>query len=100
MASPPLTKIDPACIAAMGFANGKAQSVFIIGYGNKMYVIGHQAICPDRHPVPGTPLTQNLEVVLIVFFRKEGLLSPVSPLGDVMRQAGGNNSSDSGHVAY
>ena len=76
----------------MGLANGRAEGVFGGRDGNQMNVIGHQAISPNLHATSTAPLGHEPDVGPVIILAEKRLLTPVAPLGDVVRVAGGNDS--------
>ncbi len=64
---------------------------------DQMNIIRDQAIRPDRDLVGAAPWCHQFQVALVIFMKKERLLSAVSPLGDVMGQTRCDNTCQSGH---
>ena len=62
---------------------------------DQVQVVGHQAVGPHLHPRLGHLLGQDVEVELLVPVLEEDRLAPVTPRGDVVRAAGGD---DAGHA--
>jgi hypothetical protein len=56
-------------------------------------MIGHQAIRPDVHAVPGTCGLHQVEVDPVIFLPQKGGHTPVRPLRDVMGLARSYDSS-------
>ena len=98
MPSPALAKVDPPRVSPMGLADRPTQPVLVLGHGDQVNVVGHQAVSPDGHSALFTPLRHQIDVRLIVLLREERLLPPIPPLRHVMRVAGNNNSCQSSHA--
>jgi hypothetical protein len=65
---------------------------------DRVNVVGRQAIGPDLDARFPRPLSQKITIDLLIAVLKEDRLSPVSPLGDVMRQAGDHDASETCHA--
>jgi hypothetical protein len=81
MTTPSLAKIHSACISAVRFANGMAQSIRIGRHSDQMDVIGHQAVSPDVNTVLPAPMRHQISIGLIVPIIEESLLPPVASTG-------------------
>jgi hypothetical protein len=86
-----------ARVAAMRLLHGPAESVFVLGDENEMNVVRHQAVRPDVNIESVTPFGQQGFVFQKIGSSKEGLLTTVSSLRDVMRDSG---DDDSGHFRH
>src|SRR5208337_1363795 len=95
--SPALPQVDPPRVPAMCLADGATQALGGLRDNDKVNMIGHQAICPDRDLLCAAELGHELEVVLVVFLTEECLLSAVAPLGDMVRHARSYHTSQSSH---
>src|ERR1017187_7389373 len=98
MPAPALPKIDAPAVAPVGLADGLAETVFGIGNGNQMNMIGHQAIGPNRDVEFSAPLGHEFHVCKVVVLAEESLLTAIASLGNVMRHPRNNNASKSGHA--
>ena len=82
--SPFPLKINPfpflTRITSVGFSDRKAQTIFILRYGDDMHMVWHQAIRPYFNIVPATPFRHKVEIGTVVINGKECLLSPITPL--------------------
>jgi len=76
----------------MGFADGLTQTCFIVGAGNQVNVIRHQAIRPYRYLVLITPVTHQCDIKTVVFVTKEGLLAAIAALRYMKGNTGNDNS--------
>ena len=97
VAAPVFTKVDAAGVAAVGLADGPRQGVFAGGDGDQVDVVRHQAPGPDLDPALVAPFGHQGEIGPVVVVAEEGLLATITPLGDVMGDAGGYDAGDSGH---
>ena len=52
---------------------------------DRVYMVRHQTICPDRDAMPLAPFGHKVEVGSVVAVREEDFLPSVPPLGDVVR---------------
>jgi len=86
-----------ASVTAMGFADSSTQPILGLGYSNQVDMIRHQTVCPDLNLSLPAPLSQQIDVLLLVLRTKECSLSTVSPLGDVMRNPWNHYPGDSRH---
>jgi len=66
-------------------------------FGPLVDVVRHQAPGPDLDPALVAPFGHQGELCSVVVVAEEGLLPTVTPLGDVMGDAGGYDAGDSGH---
>lgn len=98
MSAPILAEIDPAGITTVRFANGAGKGLFCRGYSDKVYMVWHKAPRPDFHPTFSAPFGHEREVFQIIVVTEEGLLAAIAALGDVVRDAGCNNSRHSCHA--
>ncbi len=60
-------------------------------------MVRHQAPGPDLDPALAAPLGHQGEIGPVVVVAEEGLLATITPLGDVMGDAGGYDAGDTGH---
>jgi len=63
-------------------------------------MVGHQTICPYINAVMSAPFGHQFNIGVIIRIREEGLLTPVSPLSNVMRESGGDCSCYSCHLFF
>ena len=73
--SPAIPEVDPPRLPAMCLADGATQALDGLRDNDQVKMIGHQAICRDRDLLCAAELRHELEVVLVVFFTEECLLS-------------------------
>jgi hypothetical protein len=92
MASPPLAKVDHARVSPMDLADRPSQPVLRLRDSDEMDVVRHQAVRPDLNLMGAAPLPHQFQVALVILVAKKRLVPTVSPLGDVVRQAGYYNS--------
>src|SRR5262245_12362441 len=97
MPPPSLPEVDHAGVTAMHLADCPSQSDGRVRNGDQMDMVRHQAVCPNLDLVGAAPLRHELQVTLVILITKKCLLPAVSPLRDVVRQARGDNSCESGH---
>lgn len=97
MAGPFLAAIDHNGVSAMRFTNRHTQTICRFRHGNEMGMVWHQAITPNRYVELLAPLGHQGQVRLIVFITEEGFHSPISTLGYVMRNTGGDYTGNSRH---
>ncbi len=81
----------------MCLADGATQALGGLRYNDQVNMIWHQAICSDRDLLCAAELRHELEVVQVVFFTEECLLSRVSPLGDMVGHARSYHTCQSSH---
>ena len=62
-----------------------------------MNVVEHRIIRPDRHLRAPRRIGEHGEVEFEIAILEERPLAPVAALGDMMRQAGDDNSEVAGH---
>jgi len=98
MPPPAFAEVDVARVTPVCLADPPPQPVLVLGHGDQVNVVGHQAVSPDGHSALFTPLRHQIDVRLIVLLREERLLPPIPPLRHVMRVAGNNNSCQSSHA--
>ena len=97
MTTPSLTEVVHAGVTAMDLTDRPIQSIGRLRDRDQMDMIGLQAVRPDLDVVQAAPLGHERQAALVIFVRKERLLSAVSALCDVMRQTGCDNSCQSSH---
>ena len=61
-------------------------------------MVGHQAIGPARDALLAALARQQTAIERIVVVAEEHALAPVAALGDMMRQAGDDETGDAGHA--
>ena len=97
VAAPAPAEIDAARVVAVGFADGEAQGLLALGHGDEVDVVGHEAPAPDPNAMALAMLGEQLDVGHVVALAEKGLLAAVAALGDVVREAGGDDAGESGH---
>ncbi len=95
--SPALPEVDPPRVPPMHLADGATQALGGLRDNDQVSMIGHQAICPARDLLCAAESRDELEVVLVIFFTEECLLSAVSPLGDMVGHARSYHTCQSSH---
>jgi len=98
MASPVLSEIYMPGITSMGFPDCPSKAFFRIRNGNKLNMVGHEAVGPNCNNTLGTPLNHKLYVDLIILLAEKGLLSAVSSLNYMMGVSRYHHSCHSGHI--
>jgi hypothetical protein len=63
----------------------------VVGKGDEMAMVGHQAICPDFQPIFFGIFGQPGKIVPPVPGFKENVLSVIAPLGDMVGHPGKND---------
>ena len=76
----------------------KRSARMFVGTQSFDILVRHQAVRPSLKLVRAALLHHQFEVVLVILVARERRLAAVSPLGDVVRQTGCDNSCQSGHV--
>ena len=97
MTGPFLSAIDHDGVSEMRFTNRHAQTIFRFRHGNEMGMVWHQATTPNRCVELSAPLGHQGQGCLIVFITEESLHSPISTLGYVMRNTGGDYTGNPEH---
>jgi hypothetical protein len=97
MTGPFLPTIDHNGVTAMRLANRPAKPLCCFRHGDEVGVIWHQAITPNRYAELSTPLGHQVQVCLVVFVTKECFHTPISTLGNVVRNSGGYYTGNSWH---
>jgi hypothetical protein len=70
----------------MRFADGEPDPDCVARGQDQVDVVRHQAVGPDLHvPSPGL-FGQEIAIDLLISILEEDRLTPVAPLGDVVRQ--------------
>jgi hypothetical protein len=64
---------------------------------HQVYVIRHEAVGEDRHPMLNRVLAQQGQVGLMIGVGEENLRAVIPALGDVMRQAGADKAGNPRH---
>jgi hypothetical protein len=81
----------------MSLPDGMPQASLSGRDNDKMHMVGHEAIDPNRDLMTRAPLGHEINVGKIVRMDKEGPLSPVSSLCNVMRDTWHDNPGDPCH---
>ncbi len=74
-----------------------AHCILITRYDDQMEVIGHKTPSPNLRARLCQHDLKKRQIGLIVIIAKENLLTPITPLGHVMRQIGNNKKSNARH---
>jgi hypothetical protein len=80
------------------FPDPSPQTIFTVRHGNEMHMIRHKAVRPDFHSALSTPFSHEIDVGVVVSVFEEGCHTPVPALGNMVRNAGCYNTSDTSHV--
>lgn len=62
-------------------------------------MIWHQAVTPNQDVELSTPLGHQDQVCVVVFIAEKSFHPPISTLGHVVRNTGGDYAGNSGHWA-
>ena len=92
MPAPTLAEVDHARVTSVNLSQGASQSIGRAGNRNQMHVVRHQAVRPNLDVMCTAPLTRQIQIRLIILITKERLLPTVSPLRDMVRKAGSNDT--------
>lgn len=98
MTPPTFPEIDHPAVAPVCFAYSAAQCIIALRHGDQMDVVWHQAVGPDFNRTFPAPFGQKGNVRPVIIITEEGLHPSVAPLGNMVRDAGGYDTCDSGHV--
>ena len=98
MATPVFTEVDQATVAPVRLTDTTAQTVLAFRNRNKVDMVWHQAVRPDGYTALPAPISQQGEIGQVVLIAEESLHSPVAALGNMVRDAGGYDTRDSGHI--
>ena len=90
--------IDEARVAPMRLAERAGESVGMRRHEDQMHVVGHQTIGPAGNPGLAASFRQQVAVQRVIVIAEEDALAPVSPLRDVVRNAGNHDAGEAGHV--
>ena len=82
----------------MGSTDGHCERRRAARDGDKMDMIGHEAIGEDDEAVSRQLLGEKIEVGASVVIDEEDILPVVAALNDMMRRTGHTNASDAGHA--
>jgi len=83
----PVSRV-PACAARQASAHRKRKPCTLV----------HRESVPNLDPARVAPLGHEIEVELVVLLAQERRQATVPPLGHVVRDAGNDNSCESGHA--
>jgi hypothetical protein len=99
MAGAPLTRVNNAGIASMRRGKSAAQAIGVGGNEDQVHVIWHQAPGPNLDvcvvAMPGQQIAVEGEVLVI----EKRARAAIAALGDVVGDAGDDNTSKTGHAA-
>ena len=76
---------------------GPCQRVLVVGKGDEMDMVGHQAIGPDFQPILLGIFSQPSKILHPVPGFKENILPVIAPLGDMMGHPGKNDPGLAAH---
>jgi hypothetical protein len=93
-----MPRVDEARIAPVRVGERAPQSIRVGRHDDDMNVVGHEAIGPDLGSGPGHRFGQQLAIQDIIAILEEGLLAPVTALGDVVGQARQYEARKANHV--
>ena len=91
VAASPDSPVDQLGIARLRCGQGPRQRVLVVGKGDEMDMVGHQAIGPDFQTILFGIFSQPGKIVPPVPGFKENLLPVIAPLGDMMGHPGKND---------
>ena len=92
MPRPALALIDSRGVVLVNIPERFPHAVIFQRNRNKVDMVGHQAVGEDFDSVPAAELGQQADVSVIIGFLEVGPLAAISPLGDVMRDSGNDDS--------
>jgi hypothetical protein len=81
----------------MGAAHRARKARFVLRHENQMYVIWHQAICPDLHAQPAGILGEQTAINLLIAGFEKDRPAPVAALRHMMRQSWNDDAGKAGH---
>ena len=84
--------IDVGAVSAMSFANGIAESFLRLRNKDQMNVIRHQAPRPRLDGLKLAGFCQQIALQRVSIILEENALAVITPLGDVVRQPGDQDS--------
>jgi len=90
----PQARVDDRAIAPMRLAERPPEPLAGGGDEDQVDMVGHQAMAPDLDPVLARLLGEQVTVEFMVGVREEHGLAPIAALGDMMRQAGDDETRD------
>ncbi len=90
--------VDDAGVIGVETAEGEGCGVGVVGDGDEVVVIGHEAIAEDFELVFGGVLGEEAEEEVAVAVGVEDLLAGVAALGEVVREAGDDDAWAAGHT--
>src|SRR5438046_930695 len=93
----PLADVLPARKIPGRSAQSLGQRILPLRNRDQVDVVAHQAVSEEIEPVALTAVPQGIEVHLTVQIAEEDRLLLVAPLGNVMRQAGNDDSRKTSH---
>jgi len=97
-ASRPLPKIDHPGVSLVCLADPTREAIHLLGNYNQVYVIRHQAPCPETQSVPFSFLGEGGQIVSSITIREEDRQRANTALGQMMRNTRQDNSRNPGHV--
>jgi hypothetical protein len=96
--APRLLRVEISGVATVGVAEGQGHGVIPPGDADDVHVIGHEAVPEDVEVVCYGLLVQQLQIDAAVLVGEEDVAACVPALGDVMRDADGDNARETRHV--
>ena len=97
MPTPLFAAIDAPGTPSIGLPDGAGKTFRTGGHGNEVDMVRHQAPGSNGDVLGTAPFCHQFDVGEIILVAKEGLLTAIPPLGDVVWRARGYDSCDSCH---
>ena len=99
IAAPSLAKVDPACIAAVRLPQRSAQAIRILRHEDQMDVVVHQAPGKAARALRLRCICHQRQISMPIFVPEKHRQTPVSALGDMMRNLRDHDAREPGHLA-
>lgn len=94
VAGPPASGVDEGGISPMAFAHGPAKRSPVGWHEDQLYMIWHQAVCPDLDPrLSGLP-GEQIKIDILIAILEEYWLTPVPTRRDVVWNLRDNDASE------
>ena len=93
-----VARIDEAGVAPMRVGEGPAQPVGVGRHHDQVNMIGHQAIGDDLAIGASRRIAQQVAIKLIVAILEKGPLAPIAALGNVIGNAGKDETGKARHA--
>ena len=97
MAAPVFPEIDSSGVTAMRLAYGPGKAGFGLRHSNKVNMVWHETPSPYCNIVFAAPLAHQIDIGEIIIITEKNRLSPIPPLGNMVRYARIYNSCYSCH---